>query len=74
MTGLPALTGRELIAVLSKAGFQVIRVKGSHHILRHADGRKTTIPVHAGDAIGPGLFAKVLRDCELTREQLRQLL
>lgn len=72
MTRLPSLTGRELIAALSKAGFQVIRTKGSHHLMRHADGRTTTVPVHAGETIGPGLIAKILRDCELGREQLRE--
>ncbi|RMG50724.1 MAG: addiction module toxin, HicA family [Acidobacteria bacterium] len=38
MTKLLRLKGRELIAVLRKAGFEVIRVKGSHHFLRHPDG------------------------------------
>jgi len=74
VTRLPAVTGRELIAALAKAGFQLIRVKGNHHFLRHADGRRTTVPMHAGEQIGPGLFAKILRDCELTREQFRQFL
>ena len=74
MTRLPGLTGRELVAALSKAGFQVVRIKGSHHLLRHADGRTTTVPIHAGETTGPGLLAKILRDCELTREQLRQYL
>jgi predicted RNA binding protein YcfA (HicA-like mRNA interferase family) len=39
------LTGKELIRALKKAGFGVIRVQGSHHRLRHADGRVTTVPV-----------------------------
>ena len=25
-------------------------------------------PIHAGENIGPGLFVKILRDVELTRE------
>jgi hypothetical protein len=25
--------------------------------LRHADGRVTTVPVHAGETIGPGLLS-----------------
>lgn len=74
MTSFPALTGKRLIAALSQAGFQVIRVRGSHHFLRHADGRGTVIPVHAGETIGPGLLAAILRDCELTRPQLKRLL
>ena len=74
MTKLPALTGKRLIAALSSAGFEVVRVRGSHQILRHADGRTTVVPVHAGESIGPGLLAAILRDCELTRSQLRRLL
>ena len=74
MTKLPGLTGKQLIAVLAKAGFQVIRTGGSHHFLRHPDGRTTVIPIHAGETIVPGLFAKILRDCELSREKLLDLL
>ena len=74
MTTLPSLTGKALIAALRKAGFEVVRVKGSHHFLRHADGRATVVPVHAGEDIGPGLFAKILRDCELSRVQFQEIL
>lgn len=74
MTKLPALTGKRLITALSGAGFEVVRVRGSHQVLRHADGRTTVVPVHAGESIGPGLLAAILRDCELTRSQLRRLL
>ena len=61
----PRLRGRELIAALQRAGFVVLRVKGSHHFLRHADGRRTVVPVHAGETIGPGLLNKILRDLEM---------
>jgi predicted RNA binding protein YcfA (HicA-like mRNA interferase family) len=63
-----------LISALGGAGFIVVRVKGSHHFLRHADGRATVVPVHAGETIGPGLLASILRDCELTRDALAELL
>jgi len=52
----------------------VVRVRGSHHRLRHPDGRVTTVPVHAGETIGPGLLSQILRDCDLTDEQLVALL
>jgi predicted RNA binding protein YcfA (HicA-like mRNA interferase family) len=74
MNKLPALTGRQLIDALSAAGFHVIRTKGSHHFLRHSDGRTTVIPVHSGETIGPGLLSKILRDCQLSRRQLQTLL
>ena len=74
MTSLPSFTGLELIAVLKKAGFMVIRIKGSHHFLRHDDGRTVVVPVHSGESIGPGLFSKILRDCDLDREQFMKFL
>ncbi|HZR67529.1 MAG TPA: type II toxin-antitoxin system HicA family toxin [Burkholderiales bacterium] len=74
MTALPSITGKGLVGVLKKAGFQVMRVKGSHHFLRHQDGRTTVVPVHSGETIGPGLLSKILRDCDLTREDVHKLL
>jgi predicted RNA binding protein YcfA (HicA-like mRNA interferase family) len=73
MSRAQRLTGKQLIAALSRAGFQVTRIRGSHHFVRHQDGRGTVVPVHAGETIGPGLLSKVLRDCDLTIEQLQNL-
>ena len=70
---LPSLTGPEVIRALEAAGFAVVRIRGSHHSLRHPDGRTTLVPVHAGDTIGPGLLSKILRDCGLDRDQFRAL-
>ena len=74
MTTFPSITGKGLIAALAKAGFAVLRVKGSDHFIRHADGRTTVVPVHAGETIGPGLLSKILRDCDLSREDIQKLL
>lgn len=74
MTRLPRITGREVIAALRKAGFQVARVKGSHHFLRHPDGRGTVVPVQSGETIGPGLLSAILRDCEIERDEFAALL
>ena len=74
MSRTPRVTGPELIAALAKAGFGVLRVKGSHHFLRHPDGRSTVVPAHSGETIGPGLLHKILRDCQITTEQLSEFL
>ncbi len=74
MTRLPRVKGQELIGALRKAGFEVIRVKGSHHFLQHPDGRRTVVPAHRGETIGPGLMWKILHDCEMTRNELLELL
>lgn len=74
MTSFPAVRGKDLIAALRSEEFEVIRIKGSHHFIRHSDGRSTVVPVHAGETLGPGLLASILRDLKLTREQLQKLL
>ncbi len=71
MSKLPALTGKKLVSALEQAGFSVLRVRGSHHFMAHPDGRKTVVPVHSGEVLGPGLLSKILRDIEWTADTLR---
>ena len=63
-----------LIPALRKIGFEVLRIKESHHFLRHPDGRTTVVPVHFGEMLGPGLLSKILRDTEQNRDQLEELI
>lgn len=70
MTRLPRLTGKQLVNKLKQHGFTVVRVRGSHHLLSHTDGRRTVVPVHAGETIGIGLLAKILRDTKLSGNDL----
>ena len=74
MSRAPRVTGSELITALARAGFSVLRVKGSHHFLRHDDGRSTVVPAHSGETIGPGLLHKILRDCHLSSDELSEWL
>jgi len=74
MSNFPAITGEHLIKALKKLGFEVVRSKGSHHFLQHADGRSTVVPVHSGETIGRGLLAQIRRDCEISIEELMEVL
>lgn len=74
MSTLPSVTGSRLIRVLRKIGFEVIRIKGSHHFLQHPDGRRTVIPAHRGETIGRGLLFQILKDCDISTEELHKLL
>jgi predicted RNA binding protein YcfA (HicA-like mRNA interferase family) len=38
--------------------------------MRHPDGRYTVVPIHAGESIGVGLLLKILKDAELTKDDL----
>jgi predicted RNA binding protein YcfA (HicA-like mRNA interferase family) len=48
---LPALSARDVIRALERAGFVVSRTSGSHRRLVHSidPARKVTVPVHSGD-------------------------
>lgn len=74
MTTFPSITGSNLIRALRKLGFEVMRKKGSHHFLQHKDGRCTVVPVHRRETIGRGLLAQILRDCEITKDELQKKL
>jgi predicted RNA binding protein YcfA (HicA-like mRNA interferase family) len=70
MSRLPRLKGKELIRILERLGFENARTRGSHVFLKHPDGRVTTVPVHSGEIIGPGLLRSILRDIEISVEEL----
>lgn len=74
MTRLPRVKGKEVVKALERAGFHVERIRGSHFFLAHADGRVTTVPVHAREIIGPGLLRSILRDVEMDIEAFTTLL
>ena len=60
--------------MLKKIGFIVERQRGSHVFLKHDDGRATVVPIHSGETIGPGLLSKILRDVEMTKDELLKIL
>jgi len=71
---LPSLTGKEVVSLLKRVGFVVERQRGSHVFLKHDDGRATVVPIHSGETIGPGLLSKILRDVEMTKDELLKIL
>lgn len=62
MPQLPVISGKDFIKFLLSLGFIVVRVNGSHHRLKHPDGRVTTVPVHKNDDLPKGLLRKIIRE------------
>jgi predicted RNA binding protein YcfA (HicA-like mRNA interferase family) len=62
MPQLPVISGKDLIKFLQTLGFVVVRVNGSHHRLKHPDGRVTTVPVHKNEDLPKGLTRKIIRE------------
>jgi predicted RNA binding protein YcfA (HicA-like mRNA interferase family) len=74
MPPVPSVQAERLVRALERAGFKVARVAGSHHVMRHPDGRGTTVPVLAGKDVAKGTLRNILADTRLTVEDLKRLL
>jgi predicted RNA binding protein YcfA (HicA-like mRNA interferase family) len=76
MIKLPVASGADVVRALERAGFEVVRVSGSHHRLVHRDdpSKATTVPVHGGKALRKGTLRNILNQAGLTTEELVALL
>ena len=72
---LPSVSGRQLQRALQRAGFVVLRQKGSHVSMekRTAGGYwRTVVPLHR--EIRPGTLSDILNQTGLSKEELAELL
>lgn len=62
---------KEIIKVLEENGWYLDRIKGSHHIYKN-DQLKTSvpIPIHGNRDLGKGLFYKILKACNIDKDDL----
>jgi len=61
MAELRPTKGREVLRKLQRAGFVVIRTKGSAYYLRHPQtGRFTSVHLHGSRDIPPALLYKIV--------------
>jgi predicted RNA binding protein YcfA (HicA-like mRNA interferase family) len=56
------LSGKEMLKFLETLGFVVVRIRGSHHRLHHADGRVTMVAVHGNTPLPIGTMHKIIRE------------
>jgi len=72
---LPRLTGREILTALRRLGWEVVAQRGSHAQLKHPErSGRVTVPLHAGETIGPGLLGSILAQAGVTADELRSAL
>ena len=75
MPKLPVVKDRELIRALKQLGFYEHAETGSSHlVMRHDDGRRTTVPRHAGRDIPAGTLKAIIRDLRISTEEFIQAL
>jgi predicted RNA binding protein YcfA (HicA-like mRNA interferase family) len=71
---LPSVSGREVVAALSKAGYKKDRQKGSHIVLRQEayPHRRIVVPDHR--EIAKGTLRAIIKQAGLTVEEFKGLL
>ena len=74
MSKIPPLSPHKLIKVLQRAGFRIIRQKGSHVITVNDKRTRIVVPVHPGKDVKPGLIRAIIKEVGLCREEFLKLL
>lgn len=55
------MTGKQLVKKMRKDGWVVMRIEGSHYIMRK-DGKSIPVPVHANTDLRPGTLNSILKE------------
>ena len=72
---LPQVKCRQLVQALKRAGFEELRQRGSHlHMRRVSDGKRVTVPIHEGRTVPPGTLRAILRDADISVDELLEIL
>jgi predicted RNA binding protein YcfA (HicA-like mRNA interferase family) len=73
MSRLPSISGRECVRALEKAGFTVVRQKGSHIVMRRENPfAQTVVPDHA--ELDRGTLRSIIRQAGLSVDEFVALL
>ena len=72
MPHLPVISGDEFAKALSKIGYTLDHMEGSHMILLHPSGQRLSVPRHA--ELGRGLLRALIKDAGLSRQEFVRLL
>jgi len=71
MPRLPRLTAKQIIFILERRGFKLVRQNGSHKIYRSPDGKRTTVPFHDNKTLHPKVLKSIIKDAEIQLEELK---
>lgn len=73
---LPVVSGKRVLQAMTRAGFIVERIVGSHHVLVFPSdaSRTVTVPVHGNRDLKPGTLRSIIRQAGLTLEEFLDLL
>ena len=74
MAKLPRLSGRDLVKILSKIGYEHTRTRGSHMIMiKKTEKGKKTIPVPNHKELAKGTLKAIMNQADIKLDDLLKL-
>ena len=64
---------RRAISAFHRLGYETVRVRGSHHILKHPDGGMLVLPMHRG-TVKVGILLDAIERAGISVEEFEALL
>lgn len=75
MPKLPVVKSKDLVKALKSIGFLEHRQRStSHLVMKHNDGRRTIVPIHSNKDIPKGTLLAILKDIQITKDELIKIL
>ncbi len=65
------LRANDAIRAFQRLGYSIIRVRGSHYVLKHEQKGLLVLPIHRG-AIKTGIIMDALKKAKITVEEFEQ--
>lgn len=67
------LTGKELARILVRHGWQLVRVRGSHHVFtKPGRAERLSVPVHGNSLLKPGMQRRLIKVSGLPDDAVRE--
>lgn len=74
MPKIVPISGNKMIKILKLSGFELIRIKGSHHFFKNnTTGSVTTAPLHSNEDLGISLIKSILNDANINNNDYEVL-
>ena len=69
---LPLVSAQVVIKAIERKGFIFKNQRGSHKVYKHPDGHRTTIPDHGNKPLDRSVLRRIIRDTNITVDDLRK--
>ena len=68
---MKAISGRDFAKLLKEHGWELMRVKGSHHVyMKHGNSARISVPIHHNKSLKIGLQRHMMKVAGILEDEL----